>query len=159
MLERRKKEPSFLRQLINERGVRDMKGIEDLVKELTKDFIQETLDAELNEALGYTKYDYKNKSTNNSRNGYSKKTLNSGQGEIDIQVPRDRVSEFEPQLVKKHQTAISSIEDKIIFLYSQGTSDRDIEKTITLFFLDCPFRFITFFIHTLCFVNNNTEIF
>lgn len=130
MLERRKREPNLLRQLIKERGVRDMKGIEDLVKELTKDLIQKALDAELEEELGYSKYDYKNKSTSNSRNGYSKKTVDSSLGEIEIQVPRDRACEFEPQLVKKHQTDISSIEDKVIFLYSQGTSTRDIEKTM-----------------------------
>jgi len=126
----RKKEPSMLRQLLQERGIKDMQGIQDLVKELTADIIQEALDAELEEELGYSKYDYKNKSTSNSRNGYSKKTVNSSQGEIELSIPRDRESLFEPQLVKKHQSDISSIEDKIIFLYSQGTSTRDIEKTM-----------------------------
>ena len=130
MSRRNKKEPSLTRQLLQERGIKDLQGIQDLVKELTKDFIQDALDAELDEALGYSKYDYKNKSTSNSRNGYSSKTLSSSQGDIEIQVPRDRDAEFEPQLVKKHQTDVSSIEDKIIFLYSQGTSTRDIEKTM-----------------------------
>jgi transposase-like protein len=127
---RRKKEPSMLRQLLQERGIKDMRGIEDLVKDLTAGLIQEALDAELEEELGYSKYDYKNKSTSNSRNGYSKKTVNSSQGEIELSIPRDRDSEFVPQLVKKHQSDISSIEDKIIFLYSQGISTRDIEKTM-----------------------------
>lgn len=72
---RRKQEPSLLRQLLDERGIKDMQGIQDLVKELTADLIQEALDAELEEELGYSKYDYKNKSTSNSRNGYSKKTV------------------------------------------------------------------------------------
>jgi transposase-like protein len=127
---RKGREPSLLRQLLNERGIKDMQGIQDLVKELTGGLIQEALDAELEEELGYSKYDYKNKSTNNSRNGYSKKTVTSSQGEIELHIPRDRNSEFEPQLVKKHQSDISSIEDKVIFLYSQGTSTRDIEKTM-----------------------------
>ncbi len=51
-------------------------------------------------------------------------------GEMELQIPRDRDGEFEPQLVKKHQTDISSIEDKVIFLYSQGVSTRDIQKTM-----------------------------
>jgi transposase-like protein len=127
----RKKEASMLRQLLDERGIKDMQGIHDLVKELTADLIQEILDAELDEELGYSKYDYKNKSTSNSRNGYSKKMVKSSQGEIELSIPRDRESEFEPRLVKKHRSDISSIEDKIIFLYSQGTSTRDIQKTMS----------------------------
>lgn len=130
MLERRKKEPSMFRAMLADRGIKDMQGIHDLVKELTAEVIQEALDVELEETLGYSKYDYKNKSTSNSRNGYSKKTVNSSHGEIELNIPRDRASEFEPQLVKKHQSDISSIEDKIIFLYSQGTSTRDIQNTM-----------------------------
>ena len=107
-----------------------MAGIQELVKELTADLIQQALDAELEEELGYSRYDYKNKSTYNSRNGYSKKRVLSGQGEIELNIPRDREGTFEPQLVKKHQSDVSGIEDKIIFLYSQGVSTRDIEKTM-----------------------------
>jgi len=68
----------------------------------------------------------------NSRNGYSEKTLKSSLGEIPIKVPRERDGEFEPQLVKKHQTDISVIEDKILFLYAEGMSTRDIQKTINV---------------------------
>ncbi len=60
------------------------------MKELTADLIQRALDAELEEELGYSRYDYKNKSTYNSRNGYSKKRVKSGQGEIELNIPRDR---------------------------------------------------------------------
>ena len=127
---RRKKEPSILGHLLKERGIKDMAGIHELVKELTADLIQQALDAELEEELGYSRYDYKNKSTYNSRNGYSKKRVQSGQGEIELNIPRDREGVFEPQLVKKHQSDISGIEDKIIFLYSQGVSTRDIQKTM-----------------------------
>lgn len=125
-----KKEKSLFRQLLEERGIKDLAGVHTLVKELTSDFIQEAMDAELEEKLGYSKYDYKNKQTDNSRNGSYKKTVTSSQGEIELEVPRDRNGEYEPQIVKKHQTDISSIEDKIIFLYSQGVSTRDIEKTM-----------------------------
>jgi transposase-like protein len=125
-----KKEKSLFRQLLEERGVKDLTGVHALVKELTSDFIQEAMDAELEEELGYSKYDYKNKGTDNSRNGSYKKTVASSQGDIELNVPRDRNGEYEPQIVKKHQMDISAIEDKIIFLYSQGVSTRDIERTM-----------------------------
>lgn len=88
------------------------------------------MDAEIEDELGYSKYDYKNKRTENSRNGSYKKTVSSSQGDIELEIPRDRNGEYEPQIVKKHQMDISNIEDKIIFLYSQGISTRDIEKTM-----------------------------
>lgn len=125
-----KKEKSLMRQLIEERGIKDMDGVHALVKELTAGLIQECMDAELEEELGYSRYDYKNKRTDNSRNGSYSKTVSSSQGEIDLKVPRDRNGDYEPQIVKKHQMDVSEIEDKILFLYSQGTSTRDIERTM-----------------------------
>jgi transposase-like protein len=125
-----KREKSELRKLIEERGIKDLAGVHDLVKELTSGLIQEIMDAELEEELGYSKYDFKNKETENARNGHYKKTVASSQGEVELEVPRDRNGEYEPQIVKKHQMDISDIEDKILFQYSQGTSTRDIEKTM-----------------------------
>ena len=83
---------------------------------LTAETIQTALDGELENELGYSKYDYKNKHTDNSRNGYSTKNVQSCKGEIEIKVPRDRNGEFELQLVKKYQSDVSAIEDKIVFL-------------------------------------------
>lgn len=125
-----KREKSALRQLIDERGIKDLQGVQDLVKELTSGLIQECMDAELEEELGYSKYDYKNKTGSNSRNGSYRKTVNSSQGEVELKVPRDREGIYEPQIVKKGQMDISDIEDKILFLYSQGTSTREIERTM-----------------------------
>lgn len=119
-----------LREMIKEYDIRTMDDVHNFVKMLTAETIQTALDAELENELGYSKYDYKNKNTDNSRNGYSSKTVQGSMGEVNISVPRDRNGEFEPQLVKKHQTDVSSIEDKIIFLYSQGVSTRDIQKTM-----------------------------
>ena len=130
MAKREKRDNSKLGELMEEYGVRTMEDVHNFVKMLTAETIQTALDAELESELGYSKYDYKNKSTDNSRNGYSHKTVQGSLGEIEINVPRDRNGEFEPQLVKKHQTDVSSIEDKIIFLYSQGVSTRDIQKTM-----------------------------
>jgi putative transposase len=125
-----KKEKSKLRELIDEYGIKDLKDVHEFVKAITAETIQEVLEGELENELGYSKYDYKNKQTDNSRNGYSKKTVQSSQGEMELKIPRDRNSEFEPELIKKHQMDISSIEDKILFMYSQGTSTRDIEKAM-----------------------------
>ena len=124
------KEPNKLRELIREYGIKDMKDVHEFVKMLTAETIQTALDGELENELGYSKYDYKNKRTNNCRNGYSTKNVQSSDGEIKIKVPRDRNGVYEPQLVKKHQSDVSAIEDKIIFLYSQGVSTRDIQKTM-----------------------------
>ena len=125
-----RKDNSKLRELIKEYGVKDMKDVHEFVKMLTAETIQAALDAELESELGYSKYDTGNKTTDNSRNGYSAKTVQGSMGEVTIDVPRDRKGEYEPELVRKHQTDISSIEDKIIFLYSQGVSTREIEKTM-----------------------------
>jgi len=125
-----KKQNSKLRELIEEYGIKDLKGVHEFVKMLTAETIQEVLEGELENELGYSKYDYKNKDTDNSRNGYSKKTVQSSEGEIELRIPRDRKGEFEPEIVKKHQLDISGIEDKILFMYSQGTSTRDIEKAM-----------------------------
>nr|WP_196598795.1 transposase [Pectinatus frisingensis] len=122
------KENNKLKNLIKEYGIKDMNDVHDFVKMLTAETIQTVLDAKLDEELGYSKYDYKNKKTKTSRNGYSSKSVQSSNGKLKLKIPRDRDGDFEPQLVKKHQTDISTIEDKVIFLYSQGVSTRDIQK-------------------------------
>ena len=125
-----KRAKSQVRQLLEEKGIKDIAGIQDLVKELTATMIQEIMDAELEEELGYSKYNYQQKATSNARNGTYAKSVNSTMGKIDLRVPRDRQGEYEPQVVKKRQTDISDIEDKILYLYSQGVSTREIERTM-----------------------------
>ena len=85
----------------------------------------------MDEELGYSKYDYRNKDTENSRNGYSSKTLKTSFGETEIDIPRDCKGEFEPVLIKKHQTSISGdIEEKILSMYAKGMTTSDIESHI-----------------------------
>ena len=79
------------------------------------------LEAEMDDHLGYSKYDYKNKETDDSRNGYSPKTVTSSMGTIDLDIPRDRKGDFEPQIVKKNQTDISNIEDQVLSMYTKMT--------------------------------------
>lgn len=94
-----------------------------------KDVLQEALEEEMTCALGYTKYDWKNKVSDNSRNGHSSKTVKSQFGEIDLEIPRDAKGEFEPVIVKKHERTISSeLEDTIVSLFASGLSNRDIES-------------------------------
>jgi transposase-like protein len=80
--------------------------------------------------LGYDKYDISEKQTPNSRNGYSKKTVKSELGAIDLNIPRDRNGEFEPKILPKYQRNINGIEDKITALYATGMTTRDISEQI-----------------------------
>jgi len=116
-----------LRKLLKEHKVKDAKDIQEVLKKLFGDALAEMLEAELENELGYSKYDYKNKETPNSRNGHSKKTLRSDYGKLDIDVPRDREGQFEPKIVKKNQTDISSIEDQVLSMYAKGMTTRDIK--------------------------------
>lgn len=72
-----------------------------MLKDLLGETLQGMLEAEMDDHLGYSKYDYKNKETDDSRNGYSPKTVTSSMGTIDLDIPRDRKGEFEPQIVKR----------------------------------------------------------
>lgn len=91
---------------------------------LAKITVGAALNAELDSHLGYVKH--QNSEGSNSRNGYSGKTLKTGDGSIDIAVPRDRDSELEPQLVKKRQTRFTRLDDTILSLYAKGMSTREI---------------------------------
>ena len=69
--------------------------------------LEGTLDEELDEELGYSKYDYRNKETDNSRNGHSSKTMHTSYGDMDVAIPRDRNGDYEPQLIKKYQNTVT----------------------------------------------------
>ncbi|MFR9707927.1 IS256 family transposase [Paenibacillus sp. MB22_1] len=116
-----------LRQFIKENNLKTVEDVQKTLKELFAETLQEMLEAELETELGYAKHDVKNKKTSNSRNGHSSKTVTSEYGEIEIEVPRDRLGEFEPMIVKKHQTQVTGIEDQIISMYAKGMSTRDIQ--------------------------------
>ena len=117
---------AFVNSLLEHYQPKDAQDIQDMLKDLLGDTLQGMLEAELDEELGYTRYDYKNKETDNSRNGYSKKTVISSLGEIDLDIPRDKNGEFEPHVVRKNQTDISSIEDQVLSMYAKGMTTRDI---------------------------------
>jgi len=129
--EARRQRRKEISEMLGGLGVTDVGGLQELFKEMIGTVLEEGLDGEMDEELGYTKYDYRNKDTDNSRNGHSTKTIKSSYGEVDIKVPRDREGEFEPQIVKKHQTTLTGdIEEKILSMYAKGMSTSDIEGHI-----------------------------
>ena len=120
-----------IRELLQISNIGSMAVIQNLFKETIAEFMENGLEAELDEDLGYSKYDYKNKEGTNSRNGHSQKTLKTSFGNIEIETPRDRNGEFEPQLLKKNQTSITQeVEEKILSMYAKGMTTGDIETHI-----------------------------
>ena len=120
-----------IRELLQEADITSMSDIQSLFKETIAEFMENGLEAELDEELGYSKYDFRNKETDNSRNGHSSKKLKTSFGDVEISTPRDRKGEFEPQLLKKNQTSISQdIEEKILSMYAKGMTTSDIETHI-----------------------------
>lgn len=97
-----------------------------MLKDLFSSTIQEMLEVELDEHLGYERYDNKNKATTNSRNGYRNKTVRSDFGNVTLSIPRDRNGSFEPKVVQNYENDISDIEEHVIDMYSKGMSTRDI---------------------------------
>ena len=109
----------------------DLTGPDGLLKRLTGALVERALNAELTEHLGYAPHSPQGRGSGNSRNGKGKKTLTTEQGEITIEVPRDRQGTFEPVLVKKHQTRFTGFDDKILSMYARGMSARDIQAHLS----------------------------
>lgn len=116
----------ILRRLIEEYDVKTTKDVQEMLKDLFAGTIQEMLEAELEDHLGYERYDNKNKGTSNTRNGYRSKKVKSDFGEVKLSIPRDRNGDFEPRVIKNYENDISGIEDQVIGMYSKGMSTRDI---------------------------------
>lgn len=117
---------AFISSLLEHYQPSDANDVQEMLKDLLGDTMQGMLEGEMDQKLGYSKYNYQNKDTDDSRNGYSRKKVISSVGEIDLDIPRDRKGEFEPQIVKKNQTDISNIEDQVLSMYAKGMTTRDI---------------------------------
>ena len=111
---------AFINSLLEHYQPNDARDVQEMLKDLLGDTLQGMLEAEMDDHLGYSKYDYQNKETTDSRNGFSKKTVTSSMGPITIDIPRDREGTFEPRAVKKNETDISSIEDQVLSMYAKG---------------------------------------
>src|ERR671939_1103792 len=106
----------------------DILGDNGLLKQLTKAVLERAMQAELTEHLGYEKHDAAGDNSGNSRNGKSKKTLKGDFGNLPLEVPRDRNSTFDPQIVSKGQTRFDGFDDKILSLYARGMTTREIQS-------------------------------
>jgi len=122
------KQDALIDELLKEcRDPKQILGKEGLLKQLTKRLVERALQAELTDHLGYEPNAAEGRGVENSRNGYGQKTLQGDSGPIQVEVPRDRNSSFEPQLVKKRQRRLEGFDEKVLALYSRGLSTRDIQ--------------------------------
>ena len=126
-------ERQALREMMNgylkENPVKNGTDVNGLMREMMSVILEGSLDGEMEEELGYSKYDFRNKETDNSRNGYNSKTLHTSYGDMELDVPRDRNGEFEPKIIKKYQNTLTQdMEEKIISMYAKGMTTGDIES-------------------------------
>jgi transposase-like protein len=118
------------RELATAKSMDDFFGREGIFARLFASTLEQMLEAELSEHLGYEPYEAKGRNSGNNRNGKYPKKVRSSEGETTIQVPRDRNGNFEPQLVKKYVATTNELENKIIGMYAKGMSVRDIQETL-----------------------------
>jgi transposase-like protein len=119
---------NIISALLDEYDIHSAEDVQDALKDLLGGTLQEMLEAEMEEHLGYEKYERSGEA--NYRNGNKSKKVRSKYGEMDISVPQDRNSTFTPQVVQKRQKDISSIEDKIISMYAKGMTTRQVSETV-----------------------------
>ena len=113
----------------NDVHIKDGDDVNAIMRDMMSVLLEGVLDEELDEELGYSKYDYRNKETDNSRNGHSTKTMHTSYGDMEVAIPRDRKGEYEPQAIKKYQNTVTQdMEEKIISMYAKGMTTADIES-------------------------------
>lgn len=117
---------NLIKEFINQNNITTAKDIEEALKNMFKNTLQEMLEAEMTTQLGYEKYEYTDENKQNYRNGYGTKNIHSSVGDFEIKVPRDRNGEFDPVIVEKGNNDISNIEQKIIRMYARGNSNKEI---------------------------------
>ena len=118
----------IIQQLLQEYDIETAEDIQAALKDLLGGTIKEMMEAEMDDHLGYEKSERSD--SDDYRNGYKEKTVNSSYGSMRIDVPQDRKSTFEPKVVKKRQKDISEIDQKIISMYAKGMTTRQISETL-----------------------------
>jgi len=128
------KKVNIIEKLIDGKKIRDVSELNDFLANITKRVIETLAQGEMTDFLKYKKHDYYGKKNsdqkNNSRNGFSKKKVKISSGEIDINLPRDRKSIFDPKLIEKNKNDFTNINDKIIAMYALGLTTNDIKNNI-----------------------------
>ena len=117
-------------RIIEQYQPESVQDMQNALKDIFGPMFESMLKGEMNHHLGYNSNDKGEKSTENRRNGYGKKTLNTSAGEVEIEVPRDRNGSFEPKIIPKRKKDVSEMENKVIAMYARGMSQRDISSTI-----------------------------
>lgn len=111
----------------NDISIKSGTDVNSVMRDMVFVLLEGALDEELDEELGYSKYDYRSIETDNSRNGHSQKTMHASYGDMDVAIPRDRNGEYEPQLIKKYQNTLTQdVEEKILSMYAKGMTAGDI---------------------------------
>lgn len=130
MTKRKEQSPErkeLIKNLITEFDLKTAADVQNMLKEIFAPVLQGMLEGEMDDHLGYDKYEHSDEDTRaNSRNGHSQKTVTTSYGDVEIDIPRDRNGEYEPQAVKKYQRDVSDIESKVISMYAKGMTTRDI---------------------------------
>ncbi|WP_298464475.1 IS256 family transposase [uncultured Mitsuokella sp.] len=116
-------------QILDNYDIKSAEDVQDVLKQIFAPIFESMLKGEMENHLGHKNHE-RSEDGGNVRNGYSSKRLKTSLGEVPIRVPRDRQSTFEPQIIKKHQRDVSSIEGKVLAMYARGMSQRDIAATI-----------------------------
>ena len=131
---KRKKEPGkyseIAKELLKDGNIKTLKDVQETLKSMFGDVLKEMLEEELTETLGYEKNERNETLRENSRNGYRSKNIRTSQGEMEIEIPRDRNGEYEPIIIPNGTKDITELEEKIINMYSRGMTTRDISAQI-----------------------------
>lgn len=116
-----------LDQMLKGKTPEEILGKDGVLNGLTKRLVERALEGDMTSHLGYEKHAAEGRGTGNSRNGATPRNVLAGSGEIEIEVPRDRNGEFDPQMVKKGQRRLPGFEDKVIALYVRGLTTREMQ--------------------------------
>ena len=127
MAKKKDRTDELLSELVKGKSPEEILGEGGVLKQLTKRLVENALEGEMTEHLGYEPHAAEGKNTGNSRNGKSEKTIHTDTGSVEIDVPRDRASTFEPKLVRKRQRRLEGFDDKILSLYARGMTTREIQ--------------------------------
>ena len=121
---------SVAAELAKAESMDDFFGKEGIFAKLFANTLEQMLDAELSEHLGYEAYEAKGRNSGNSRNGYYRKKVRTSEGDTGVRIPRDRNGDYEPKILRKYASNTNELEEKIIGLYAKGLSTRDIQDTL-----------------------------
>lgn len=124
---KRDRTDELLAELVKGKSPEEILGEGGILRQLTKRLVENALEAEMTEHLGYERHAPEGKQSGNSRNGIGDKTIHTESGSVDIEVPRDRTGTFEPQLVRKRQRRLEGFDDKVLSLYARGMTTRQIQ--------------------------------